>query len=55
MSFSGTRDNCKACEKTVHFIDVLMVDGVSYHKTCFKCSHCRGTLSASLLHRPFWD
>ncbi|KAJ4759540.1 GATA type zinc finger transcription factor family protein [Rhynchospora pubera] len=45
MSFSGTQDKCKACDKTVHFIDLLSADGVPYHKTCFKCSHCKGTLS----------
>ncbi|KAJ3682217.1 hypothetical protein LUZ60_014790 [Juncus effusus] len=45
MAFSGTQDKCKACDKTVHFIDLLTADGVSFHKTCFKCSHCKGTLS----------
>ncbi|XP_074580861.1 LIM domain-containing protein PLIM2b-like [Curcuma longa] len=45
MSFSGTQDKCKECDKTVHFIDLLTADGVSYHKSCFKCSHCKGTLS----------
>ncbi|KAJ1694172.1 hypothetical protein LUZ63_010870 [Rhynchospora breviuscula] len=45
MSFSGTQDKCKACDKTVHFIDLISADGVPYHKTCFKCSHCKGTLS----------
>ncbi|XP_042430075.1 LIM domain-containing protein PLIM2b-like [Zingiber officinale] len=45
MSFSGTQDKCKACDKTVHFIDLLTADGVPYHKACFKCSHCKGTLS----------
>jgi cysteine/glycine-rich protein len=45
MSFTGTQDKCKTCDKTVHFIDLLTADGVSYHKTCFKCSHCKGTLS----------
>ncbi|CAL9081336.1 unnamed protein product [Musa textilis] len=45
MSFSGTLDKCKACEKTVHFIDLLSADGVIYHKSCFRCSHCNGTLS----------
>ncbi|CAL9051883.1 unnamed protein product, partial [Musa banksii] len=44
MSFTGTQDKCKACDKTVHFIDLLTADGVPYHKTCFKCSHCKGTL-----------
>lgn len=45
MSFSGTQDKCKACDKTVHFIDLLTADGVPYHKTCFKCSHCKGNLT----------
>ncbi|RWW38426.1 hypothetical protein BHE74_00056357, partial [Ensete ventricosum] len=48
MSFSGTLDKCKACEKTVHFIDLLSADGVIYHKSCFRCSHCNGTLSVHL-------
>lgn len=45
MSFTGTQDKCFACDKTVHFIDLLTADGVIYHKTCFKCSHCKGILS----------
>jgi hypothetical protein len=45
MSFTGTQDKCTACDKTVHFIDLLTADGVIYHKTCFKCSHCKGILS----------
>ncbi|CAI0414465.1 unnamed protein product [Linum tenue] len=44
MVFSGTTDKCKACDKTVHFIDMITADGISYHKTCFKCSHCNGKL-----------
>lgn len=47
MSFSGTQQKCKACDKTVHFIDMLSADGVAYHKTCFKCSHCNGQLVMS--------
>ncbi|XP_015896210.2 LIM domain-containing protein WLIM2b-like [Ziziphus jujuba] len=47
MSFSGTQQKCKACDKTVHFIDMLSADGVTYHKTCFKCSHCNGQLVMS--------
>ncbi|KAM0949468.1 putative transcription factor interactor and regulator LIM family [Dioscorea sansibarensis] len=45
MAFCGTQDKCKACDKTVHFIDLLTADGVPYHKTCFKCSHCKGNLT----------
>uniref|UniRef100_A0A2N9J3F9 LIM zinc-binding domain-containing protein n=1 Tax=Fagus sylvatica TaxID=28930 RepID=A0A2N9J3F9_FAGSY len=44
MAFSGTLQKCKACDKTVHFIELLSADGVPYHKTCFKCSHCNGVL-----------
>ena len=45
MTFYGTQDKCKACDKTVHFIDLLTVDSIPYHKYCFRCSHCKGTLS----------
>ncbi|KAL6174662.1 hypothetical protein ACLB2K_051308 [Fragaria x ananassa] len=47
MSFIGTQQKCKACEKTVHFIEQVSADGVPYHRTCFKCSHCNGQLSIS--------
>ncbi|KAJ9563251.1 hypothetical protein OSB04_008411 [Centaurea solstitialis] len=47
MSFTGTLDKCKACDKTVYFIDLLTADGVIYHKACFRCTHCKGTLSMS--------
>ncbi|GMJ00334.1 pollen-specific LIM protein 2c [Hibiscus trionum] len=44
MGFSGTTDKCTACNKTVHFIDLVTADGISYHKTCFRCSRCNGRL-----------
>lgn len=44
MSFTGTLDKCKACDKTVYFVDLLSADGATFHKSCFKCSHCKGTL-----------
>ena len=44
MSFIGTQQKCKACEKTVYPVDQLSADGVAFHKSCFKCSHCNGTL-----------
>ncbi|XVE64872.1 hypothetical protein DITRI_Ditri07aG0136500 [Diplodiscus trichospermus] len=47
MAFTGTTEKCKACDKTVHFIDLISADGISYHKTCFKCSHCNGLLVMS--------
>ncbi|XP_022156896.1 LIM domain-containing protein WLIM2b-like [Momordica charantia] len=47
MSFIGTQQKCKACEKTVYPVDQLSADGVAFHKSCFKCSHCKGTLKLS--------
>lgn len=44
MSFIGTQVKCKACEKTVYPVEQISADGVAYHKSCFKCSHCKGTL-----------
>ncbi|KAH7855299.1 hypothetical protein Vadar_023415 [Vaccinium darrowii] len=46
-SFTGTQQKCKACEKTVYSVELLSADGVPYHKSCFKCSHCKGTLKLS--------
>ncbi|KAK6162361.1 hypothetical protein DH2020_002239 [Rehmannia glutinosa] len=43
-AFTGTLDKCKACDKTVYFVDLLTADGSIYHKSCFRCSHCKGTL-----------
>uniref|UniRef100_A0A7N0RFC5 LIM zinc-binding domain-containing protein n=2 Tax=Kalanchoe fedtschenkoi TaxID=63787 RepID=A0A7N0RFC5_KALFE len=47
MSFTGTQDKCRACEKTVYVVDLLSADGVPFHKACFKCSHCKSTLKLS--------
>lgn len=44
MSFTGTLDKCKACDKTVYVMDLLTLEGNTYHKSCFRCSHCKGTL-----------
>ncbi|XP_075524253.1 LIM domain-containing protein WLIM2b-like [Primulina tabacum] len=47
MAYYGTTQKCKACDKTVHFVEMMSADGVAYHKTCFKCSHCNGRLAMS--------
>ncbi|OVA17701.1 zinc finger protein [Macleaya cordata] len=47
MSFTGTQEKCKVCDKTVYVMDQLTADGASFHKSCFKCSHCNGTLKLS--------
>ncbi|XP_074308176.1 LIM domain-containing protein WLIM2b-like [Silene latifolia] len=44
MSFSGTVQKCKVCDKTVYLMDQLSADGVAYHKSCFKCHHCKSQL-----------
>ncbi|KMZ70502.1 LIM domain-containing protein [Zostera marina] len=46
-SFMGTQEKCKVCEKTVYVMDQLTADSASYHKACFKCNHCKGTLKLS--------
>ncbi|XP_042507054.1 LIM domain-containing protein WLIM1-like isoform X2 [Macadamia integrifolia] len=43
-TFAGTTQKCKACEKTVYLVDQLTVDNKVYHKACFRCHHCKGTL-----------
>ncbi|PKI65335.1 hypothetical protein CRG98_014299 [Punica granatum] len=44
----GSTEKCKACTKTVHFIELVSADGVPYHKTCFRCSHCNGLLALTV-------
>ncbi|KAJ0859699.1 putative transcription factor interactor and regulator LIM family [Helianthus annuus] len=45
MAFTGTLEKCKICEKTVYFLEMITADGITYHKTCFKCSQCNGKLT----------
>ncbi|KAJ6970442.1 hypothetical protein NC653_034894 [Populus alba x Populus x berolinensis] len=42
-----TTQKCKACDKTVYLVDQLTVDNKFYHKACFRCHHCKGTLKLS--------
>ncbi|KAI3413143.1 uncharacterized protein J3R85_016514 [Psidium guajava] len=44
MAFAGTTQKCKACDKTVYLVDKLTVNNRVYHKACFRCHHCNGTL-----------
>eukprot|EP00256_Glycine_max_P059471 XP_014627997.1 uncharacterized protein LOC102662735 [Glycine max] len=46
-SFAGTTQKCKACEKAVYLVDQLTADNKIYHKSCFRCYHCKGTLKSS--------
>ncbi|CAA7389844.1 unnamed protein product [Spirodela intermedia] len=47
MAFVGTQLKCKVCDKTVYIMDQVCANGVAYHKSCFKCNHCKGTLKLS--------
>ncbi|XP_070004862.1 LIM domain-containing protein WLIM1-like [Nicotiana sylvestris] len=62
-TFGGTTQKCKGCEKTVYLVDQLTADNKVYHKACFRCHHCKGTLKLSnynsfegvLYCRPHFD
>jgi|UniRef100_A0A2N9EZF4 cysteine/glycine-rich protein len=62
-SFAGTTQKCMACDKTVYLVDKLTADNRVYHKACFRCHHCKGTLKLSnycsfdgvLYCRPHYD
>ncbi|KAI3468762.1 hypothetical protein Pfo_025425 [Paulownia fortunei] len=47
MAYYGTTQKCNACDKVVHFVEMMSADGVPYHKNCFKCNHCNGRLAMS--------
>uniref|UniRef100_M1APS3 Transcription factor LIM n=1 Tax=Solanum tuberosum TaxID=4113 RepID=M1APS3_SOLTU len=47
MAFAGTTQKCMACDKTVYLVDKLTADNRIYHKACFRCHHCKGTLKVS--------
>ena len=36
---------CASCEKTVYTMEMVAVDGIAFHKTCFKCQECKKSLS----------
>ncbi|KAK6116032.1 hypothetical protein DH2020_008301 [Rehmannia glutinosa] len=63
MAFAGTTQKCMACEKTVYLVDKLTADNRVYHKACFRCHHCKGTLKLAnynsfegvLYCRPHFD
>ncbi|KAK1353330.1 LIM domain-containing protein PLIM2c [Heracleum sosnowskyi] len=50
MAFTGTTQKCKACDKTVYFVEMVSADGIPYHQNCFRCSNCNGKLSISTYH-----
>lgn len=49
MAFAGTTQKCMACDKTVYLVDKLTADNRVFHKACFRCHHCKGTLKVTYL------
>lgn len=49
MPLTFLQPKCKLCEKTVYLVDQLRADGVVYHRACFRCNHCKGTLKVQLI------
>ncbi|KAL4352106.1 hypothetical protein GQ457_06G002980 [Hibiscus cannabinus] len=47
-TFQGTQQKCSACDKTVYLVDKLTADNRIFHKACFRCHHCRGTLKVTV-------
>ncbi|PKA55086.1 Pollen-specific protein SF3 [Apostasia shenzhenica] len=37
--FSGTQEKCAICFKTAYPLEKVSVEGLAYHKSCFRCSH----------------
>jgi len=38
-------NNCTACGKVAYAMERLVVEGQTFHPTCFKCTHCGNKLS----------
>ncbi|XP_047959085.1 LIM domain-containing protein WLIM1-like [Salvia hispanica] len=47
VSYGETTQKCKVCEKKVYLVEELTADSKVYHKFCFRCHHCKGTLKLS--------
>ncbi|KAJ7169036.1 hypothetical protein O6H91_Y545100 [Diphasiastrum complanatum] len=47
MALQEHSRSAKRCDKTVYLVDQLVADNVVYHKACFRCHHCKGTLKLS--------
>lgn len=45
--FGADRVVCPKCDKTVYAMEAIKFENVTYHQSCFKCSHCNGKLSLS--------
>ncbi|CAN1178593.1 LIM domain-containing protein WLIM1 [Linum perenne] len=45
--FAVTKEKCKGCTQIVYPIEKVTVNGTSYHRKCFKCSHGGCTINPS--------
>ncbi|KXS10042.1 hypothetical protein M427DRAFT_159899 [Gonapodya prolifera JEL478] len=43
---SSGSPKCPACGKSVYPMEELRVDEARFHKSCFRCTECKGVLSA---------
>lgn len=46
-TYGGTTQKCNACDKKVYLVEQLTADDKVFHKACFRCHHCKGTLKLS--------
>lgn len=52
-TITSTNPKCKACDKTVYLVDKLTADNKVFHKACFRCHHCKGTLKVLFIFPNF--
>ena len=38
---TATLEKCQVCKRTVYQLERLQADEKVYHKSCFRCSHCK--------------
>ena len=45
LSQGSSENTCSACGKRVYEMEKVIADKCVYHKSCFKCMHCRRYLT----------
>lgn len=54
MAFTGTVDKCKVCDKTVHVVDMMTLEGIPYHKPASDAAIAMGRLWYVMFLHFFW-